>query len=126
MRTVAHLTAAMLANRKLGWIEGLQIDEEEFETARAPPDIATKCVHVIRNPRLPMPSRERRREINSRKTDSARSEGVTSTSDNRSTAAKLREKIWSGIPLAHRDRCLAGHALAILILQYSRPQKRRP
>ncbi|UWU67270.1 hypothetical protein [Bradyrhizobium sp. NC92] len=99
VRTVAHLTAAMFANRKLGWIEGSQIDGEEFETARAPPDIATKCVHVIRNPRLPMPSRERRRKINSRKTDSARSEGVTSTSDNRSTADKLREKIWSGIPL---------------------------
>ncbi|MHC4048010.1 hypothetical protein [Bradyrhizobium sp. 23AC] len=60
--TVARLTAAMFANRKLGWIGRSQIDGEEFELARAQPNIATKCVHVIRNPRLPMQSRERRRK----------------------------------------------------------------
>jgi hypothetical protein len=47
--TVARLTAAMFANRKPGWIERSQVDEEEFEIARARPNIATKCVHVIRN-----------------------------------------------------------------------------
>lgn len=124
--TVARLTAAMFANRKLGWIEGSQIDGEEFETARAPPYIATKCVHVIRNPRLPMQSRERRRKINSRKLIAlARTVLGSSTSDDRSIAAKLREKIWSGIPLAHRGRRLAAHVLATLILHYSRLQKRR-
>ncbi|MDA9437882.1 hypothetical protein XH98_01880 [Bradyrhizobium sp. CCBAU 51745] len=33
VKTVARPTAAMFANRKLGWIEGSQIDGEEFETA---------------------------------------------------------------------------------------------
>jgi hypothetical protein len=47
--TVARLTAAMFANRKLGWIEKSKIDGEEFEISRARGNIATKCVHVIRN-----------------------------------------------------------------------------
>jgi hypothetical protein len=82
--TVARLTATMFANRKLGWIEGSQIDGEEFETARVLPNIATKCVHVIRNPRLPIQSRERRRKINSRKLIAlARTALGSSTSDNR-------------------------------------------
>ena len=96
--TVVRLTAAMFANRTLGWIEGSQVDGED-EAARAPPNIATKCMHVIRNPRLPVQSRERCRKINSRKLIAlARTVLGSSTSDDRSTAAKLREKIWSGIP----------------------------
>jgi hypothetical protein len=47
--TVARLTAAMFANRTLGWIEKSKIDGEEFEISRARVNIATKCVHVIRN-----------------------------------------------------------------------------
>lgn len=124
--TVARLTAAMFANRKLGWIGRSQIDEE-FELARAQPNIATKCVHVIRNPRLPMQSRERRRK-SIHAIGSARSDGDRSASQRQSIrllpSYSKRSRAVSPCPtwpVLSRPRF--GN---YLILQYSRLQKRRP
>ncbi|MCK1339393.1 hypothetical protein ACVWWG_001292 [Bradyrhizobium sp. LB7.2] len=102
--TVARLTAAMFANRKPGWIERSQVDENEFEIARARPNIATKCVHVIRNPRLPMQSRERHRKINSRKLLAL---ARTAIGRQRQSLPSYAKEL--AVPPAHCGRCLTVH-----------------
>lgn len=122
--TAARLADAMFANRKLGWIEGSHIDREEFETARAPPNIATKCVPVIRNPRLPMQSRERRRQINSRKLIALALTVLRSSTSVDQLLPTYVERSGAVFPLPIVVGAWPPTFWQLLILQYSRIQKR--